>query len=238
MTDANLIRLMTRSSRKSGLVLLETVREGVEAVKARMDELAAQGTPWLRLRRAVRRGSRGAIGAGSRRARACHGRQRRGPRVRYTLHRRDGPAPPAPRQRAASRLCSPEAVRRRRRRRWRGSRGSAPASPSIRWPCRGSRRVRRRGRRLACRHTPGRAVHRLPTASRTGSPRRPVSAGSRWSHDRAGARRHPAALVETGVRRILVAGAKLWRGRVLPLRARAAHRRNHRARRAVDGNAA
>ena len=48
MTDANLIRLMdAQSSRKSGLVPLETVREGVEAVKARMDELAAQGTPWL-----------------------------------------------------------------------------------------------------------------------------------------------------------------------------------------------
>ena len=48
MTDANLIRLMdAQSSRKSGLVPLETVREGIEAVKARMDELAAQGTPWL-----------------------------------------------------------------------------------------------------------------------------------------------------------------------------------------------
>ena len=48
MTDANLIRLMdAQSSRKSGLVPLETIREGVEAVKARMDELAAQGTPWL-----------------------------------------------------------------------------------------------------------------------------------------------------------------------------------------------
>ncbi len=48
MTDANLIRLMdAQSSRKSGLVPLETVREGVEAVKARLDELAAQGTPWL-----------------------------------------------------------------------------------------------------------------------------------------------------------------------------------------------
>ncbi len=48
MTDANLIRLMdAQSSRKSGLIPLETVREGAEAVKARMDELAAQGTPWL-----------------------------------------------------------------------------------------------------------------------------------------------------------------------------------------------
>ena len=73
MTDANLIRLMdAQSSRKSGLVPLETVREGVEAVKARMDELAAQGTPWLvcdapeavrRRRRRRWRGSRGSAPA-------------------------------------------------------------------------------------------------------------------------------------------------------------------------------
>lgn len=48
MTDANLIRLMdAQSTRKSGLVPFETVRQGAGAVKARMDELAAQGTPWL-----------------------------------------------------------------------------------------------------------------------------------------------------------------------------------------------
>ena len=170
MTYANLIRLMdAQSSRKSGLVPLETVREGVEAVKARMDELAAQGTPWL-VCDALSDADLRAIGA----ACAGHALVTGGCGVARTA-----PCPRPPSTRRASRSCSPEAVRRRRRRRWRGSRGSAPALPSIRWP------LPRITAGTSPRPSPspagiarkGRASS-TPRPPRTGSPpRRPVSAG-------------------------------------------------------------
>ena len=97
MTDANLIRLMdVQSSRKSGLIPLETIREGAEAVKARMDELAAQGTPWL-VCDALSDADLRAIGA------ACAGHAlvtggsgvARGLGVNFGIGA-DGPVPPAP----------------------------------------------------------------------------------------------------------------------------------------------
>ena len=192
MTDANLIRLMdAQSSRKSGLVPLETVREGVEAVKARMDELAAQGTPWL-VCDALSDADLRAIGA------ACAGHAlvtggsvsciccTRAAAAAWpagsastSASARTAPCPRPPSTRRASRSCSPEAVRRRRRRRWRGSRGSAPALPSIRWP------LPRITAGTSPRPSPspagiarkGRASS-TPRPPRTGSPpRRPVSAG-------------------------------------------------------------
>ena len=213
MTDANLIRLMdAQSSRKSGLVPLETVREGVEAVKARMDELAAQGTPWLvcdALSDAESAGHR----RGLRRARAGHGRQRRGPRARRQLrHRRGRPRAPGPRQRAGPRA-------RARRKLFAGDAGAGGAvhaaaprlCPRIRWP------LPKITAGMSPRPSPspagiarkGRASS-TPRPPRTGSPpRRPVSAGKppEPSIERALAD-IAAALVETGVRRILVAGGE------------------------------
>ena len=179
MTDANLIRLMdAQSSRKSGLVPLETVREGVEAVKARMDELAAQGTPWL-VCDALSDADLRAIGA------ACAGHAlvtggsgvARGLGVNFGIGA-DGPVPPAP----VNALALAE------------DHGGYVAEAVA----------------FARRHCPEGPCIVYSTAS----PDRVAATQARFGREAAGAMIEraladiAAALVETGVRRILVAGGE------------------------------
>ena len=184
MTDANLIRLMdAQSSRESGLVPLETVREGVEAVKARMDELAAQGTPWLVCDALSDADSARAIGA----ACAWHALVTGGSGVARGLGVNfgigaDGPVPPAPVNAPGLALvlagsCS-QATQAQVARFTRQRPGFALGSAG---PCRGAspagyvaEAVRLRPAGIARK---GRASS-TPRPPRTGSPpRRPVSAG-------------------------------------------------------------